>query len=69
MNPGISRTSPAQGMLISKNYWFLLFLFAGENRYDGHSGLPDAAIARLSQGLVREISAGKSSLTRGPLRC
>jgi hypothetical protein len=47
-------------MLISKNYWCLLILFAGENRYDGHSGLPDEAIAWLSQGLIRDISARKS---------
>jgi serine/threonine protein kinase len=30
------------------------------NRYDGHLGLPDEAIARLSQGFIPEISAGKS---------
>jgi len=46
------------------DYEYELFLFAGENRYDGHSGLPDEAIARLSQGLsqglIRGISAGKS---------
>jgi hypothetical protein len=56
-------------MLIFNNYWFLLFLLARENRYDGRSGLLDETIAGLSQGLIREISAVKSSPSRAPPRC
>jgi hypothetical protein len=61
-----------QDTVISKNYWFFLSLYlllVGENCHDGHSDLPDEAIARLGQGPIWGIPAGKSWLTGAPPRC